>query len=49
MGLGEREIKLKIIEFAEKISKSITKGKDVEIIRTSNGIAIKEVSKKKLD
>lgn len=46
--MSEREIKLKIIEQSDSIAKSITNGKDVEIIKTSNGIAIKEVSKKKL-
>lgn len=46
--MNEREIKLKIIEQSENIAKSIIKGKDVEIIKTSDGISIKEISKKKL-
>jgi hypothetical protein len=32
----------------EEISRAISRGKDVEITKTSSGIAIKEVSKKKL-
>lgn len=46
--MSEREIKLKIIEQADSIAKAIRKGHDVEIIKTANGLAIKEVSKKKL-
>lgn len=46
--MSEREIAIKIEEKAKDIAKSITKGKDVEIIRTSTGISIKEISKKKL-
>lgn len=46
--MSEREIKLKIIEQSDSIAKSITNGKDVEIIKTSDGISIKEISKKKL-
>lgn len=46
--LTEREIKLRISEQIENISKTIFKGKDIEITKTSAGIAIKEVSKKKL-
>lgn len=46
--MSEREIKLKLIEQSENIARAITKGKDVEIIKTSTGISIKEISKKKL-
>jgi hypothetical protein len=46
--MTNREIKLLIIDNAEKIGNAIAKGKDVEIVKTSNGIAVKEVSKKKL-
>lgn len=46
--MSEREIALKIEELSKDIAKAITKGKDVEIIKTSTGISIKEISKKKL-
>lgn len=47
--MSEREIAIKIEEKAKEMAKAITKGKDVEIIKTSTGISIKEVSKKKID
>ena len=46
--MNEREIKLKIIEQSESMAKSIANGKDVEIVKTSTGISIKEISKKRL-
>jgi hypothetical protein len=46
--MTSREIKLLIIDNAEKIGNAILKGKDVEIVKTTSGIAIKEVAKKKL-
>lgn len=46
--MSEREISIKIEEMAKDIAKAIVKGKDVEIIKTSTGISIKEISKKKL-
>lgn len=46
--MNSREIKIKIIEQAESMARSIEKGKDIEIIKTSSGISIKEISKKKL-
>lgn len=44
--MSEREIKLKIIEQAETIAKSIAKGKDVELRKSANGVSVAEVSKK---
>lgn len=44
--MSEREIKLKIIEKAEDISKIIAKGKDVELRKSVNGVSIAEISKK---
>lgn len=39
---------MRIEEKAGDIAKAILKGNDVEIIKTSAGISIKEISKKKL-
>ena len=44
--MTERELKVKIIEQAEAIAKAISRGKDVEIRKTSSGISVAEVSKK---
>lgn len=44
--LNEQELKLKIIEQAGTIAKSICNGKDVELRKSINGISIAEVSKK---
>lgn len=46
--MSENELKLKIIENATAIAKTIRRGNDVEIIKTSSGISIKEISKRKL-
>ena len=46
--MTESQIVTKIIEQAESIAKAIHKGKDVEILKTSAGIVIKEISKKKI-
>lgn len=46
--MSEREIAMRIEEMSKDIAKAIFKGKDVEIIKTSAGISIKEISKKKL-
>ncbi len=46
--MSEKDIKLKVIEQSAAIAKVITRGNDVEIIRTSTGVSIKEISKKKL-
>lgn len=43
---NEREIKLAIIEHAETISKSLAKGKDVEIRKTASGVSVAELTKK---
>lgn len=44
--MTEREIKVKIIEQAETIAKAISRGKDVEIRKSSSGISVSEISKK---
>ena len=44
--MTEREIKVKIIEQADTIAKAISRGKDVEIRKSSNGISVAEISKK---
>lgn len=46
--MSEKELELKIIANASSIAKTIRKGKDVEIVKTSSGISIKEISKRKL-
>ena len=46
--MSENEVRLKIIENASSIAKTIRRGNDVEIVKTSSGISIKEVSKRKL-
>lgn len=44
--MTEREIKVKIIEQADAIAKAISRGKDVEIRKSSSGISVAEISKK---
>lgn len=44
--MSERELKLKVIEQAENIAKAISKGRDVEIRKSTSGISIAEVQKK---
>lgn len=44
--MSERELKLKIIEQAETIAKSIAKGKDVELRKSANGVSVAEISKR---
>lgn len=44
--MSEREIKLKIIEHAEIMAKSLAKGKDLEIRKSASGVSIAEVEKK---
>lgn len=44
--MSKRELKLKVIENAEKIAEAIHRGKDVEIRKSSTGISVAEVSKK---
>lgn len=44
--MSEKEIKLKIIEQAETISKIIAHGKDVELRKSANGVSVAEVTKK---
>ncbi len=46
--MSEREIAIRIEELAHYMARAIVKGKDIEITKTSSGIAIKEISKKKL-
>ena len=44
--MSEREIKLKIIENADKIAKIIVGGSDCEIRKSKNGVSIADISKK---
>ncbi len=46
--MSEREIKMLLESKIEEIAKAIHRGKDVEVVKTSSGIVIKEISKKKL-
>jgi hypothetical protein len=46
--MTEREIKMTVIDYAEQIAKAIYGGKDIEITKTASGIAVKEVSKKRV-
>lgn len=43
---SERELKLKIIENAETMAKSLAKGKDLEVRKSQKGISVSENSKK---
>lgn len=40
------KIKLAIIENAETMAKSLSRGKDLEIRKSSNGVTVAEVDKK---
>lgn len=40
------KIKLAIIENAETMAKSLSKGKDLEIRKSQNGVSVAEVDKK---
>lgn len=44
--MTEREIKEKIIERAEQISKILKKGKDCELRKSPDGVVVIEVDKK---
>lgn len=44
--MSEKDLKLKVIEQADKIASAISKGKDVEIRKSASGISVAEVSKK---
>lgn len=44
--MGKQEIKLKVIEQAEKIASALSKGKDVELRKSANGVSVAEVSKR---
>lgn len=46
INLSEGELKLKIIEKADTIAKAISRGKDVELRKSTSGISVCEVSKK---
>lgn len=43
---NERQIKLAIVENADKMAKALLKGKDLEVRKSVNGISIAEVDKK---
>lgn len=42
----ERQIKLSIVENAEKIAHALVQGKDIEIRKSVNGVSVAEISKK---
>lgn len=44
--MTSRELKLHIVENAEKIAEILHKGKDVEIRKSAKGISVAEVTKK---
>ena len=44
--MTEKQLEVKIIERSKDIAKIISKGKDVEIRKTANGISVAEISKK---
>jgi hypothetical protein len=44
--MNEREIKLKIIEYAEEIAKVLSEGADCEIRITRDGVTVARVKKK---
>lgn len=44
--MNERELRLKVIEQAETIAKAISRGKDVELRKSANGVSVAEISKR---
>lgn len=44
--MSKQDLKLKVIEQADKISDILAKGKDVELRKSASGISVAEVSKK---
>ena len=44
--MSERELRLKVIEQAETIAKAISRGKDVELRKSANGVSVAEISKR---
>lgn len=44
--MTEKQLEVKIIERSKDIAKIISKGKDVEIRKSANGISVAEISKK---
>ena len=44
--MSERDLERKIIEQAGTIAKVISRGKDVELRKSANGVSIAEISKK---
>ena len=44
--MGERELRLKVIEQAETIAKAIGRGKDVELRKSASGISVAEITKR---
>lgn len=44
--MNERELKLKVVEHAEQIAAALSKGKDVELRKSANGVSVAEVTKK---
>lgn len=46
--MSERELKMLIIENASEIAKKLFKGRDLELRKTSKGLQITEVTKKRV-
>lgn len=46
--MSEREIKMQIIEKAEKIAKEIAQGKDVYITKSANGVVVRKMTVQKV-
>lgn len=44
--MSKQDLKLKVIEQADKISDILAKGKDVELRRSAGGVSVAEISKK---
>ena len=42
--MGERQIKLELADKLEKIAKEISKGNDVYITKSANGVVIKKMT-----
>lgn len=44
--MSERELKLKVIEHADQIAAALSKGRDVELRKSANGVSVAEISKR---
>lgn len=44
--MNERELKRKVIEHADQIAAALSKGRDVELRKSANGVSVAEVTKR---